>query len=83
MTNPDLTRIINSDEIQSVLRVADEKHQKRPFTQRKNPLTNVGVMVRLNPYAQTLKRRELLAVKSKKSKKVAPKNEKFVETLLQ
>ena len=47
MTNPDLTRIINSDEIQSVLRAAGEKHQKRPFTQRKNPLNNVGVMIRL------------------------------------
>lgn len=38
ITNPDVTRIINSDEIQSVLRAAGQSKTKRPFTQHKNPL---------------------------------------------
>jgi len=60
LTNADLPRIINSDEIQSVVKVANEKHTKRPYTQRKNPLKNVGVMVRFNPYAQTVRRAAIL-----------------------
>jgi large subunit ribosomal protein L4e len=31
-----------------------------PFTQKKNPLTNKAVLFRLNPYAKTLRRQELL-----------------------
>lgn len=60
ISNPDLPRIINSEEIQSVLRAAGPKKTQRPFTQKKNPLKNNGILIRLNPYAQTLKRRELL-----------------------
>jgi large subunit ribosomal protein L4e len=59
MTNPDVTRLINSDEIQSVVRPAKAKTQKRPWTQKKNPLVNKGVLFRLNPYAKTLRRQEL------------------------
>lgn len=35
MAMPDLDRLINSDEVQSVLRPAHEKHTKRPWTQKK------------------------------------------------
>lgn len=59
ITNPDITRLINSDEIQSVVRPAGSKIQKRPWTQHKNPLKNKGVLFRLNPYAKTLRRQEL------------------------
>ena len=59
ISNPDVTRIINSDVIQSVVRPANSKHQKRPWTQHKNPLVNKGVLFRLNPYAKTLRRQEL------------------------
>ena len=59
IANPDVTRIINSDVIQSVVRPANSKHQKRPWTQHKNPLVNKGVLFRLNPYAKTLRRQEL------------------------
>ncbi|RCH82851.1 hypothetical protein CU097_000969 [Rhizopus azygosporus] len=69
MTNPDVARLINSDEIQSVVRPAGGKHHKRPFTQKKNPLKNQGVMNRLNPYAQVLRRAEI--IKSQKTGKVA------------
>jgi len=66
MTNPDVSRLINSDEIQSVVRPAMDKHTKRPFTQKKNPLKNQGIMNRLNPYAQVLRRAELLQSNKKK-----------------
>ncbi|KAI7864117.1 ribosomal protein L4 domain-containing protein [Spinellus fusiger] len=71
MTNPDVTRLINSDEIQSVVRPAGNKHEKRPFTQKKNPLRNQGVMNRLNPYAQVLRRAEIVAGLKAKSGKVS------------
>ena len=61
ITNPDVTRLINSDEIQSVVRPAGQKIQKRPWTQKKNPLVNKAVLFRLNPYAKTLRRQELRA----------------------
>ncbi|XP_058724289.1 large ribosomal subunit protein uL4-like [Vicia villosa] len=70
MTNSDLTRIINSDEVQSVVRPI-KKDVKRA-TLKKNPLKNLNVMLRLNPYAKTAKRMALLAeaqrLKSKKEK---------------
>lgn len=59
ITNPDVTRLINSSEIQSVVRQAGSKVQKRPWTQHKNPLKNKGVLFRLNPYAKTIRRQEL------------------------
>ena len=59
VTNPDITRIINSSEIQAVVRPAGRKNQRRPWTQKKNPLINKGVLFRLNPYAKTLRRQEL------------------------
>ncbi len=71
ISNPDLARVINSDEIQSVVRAAGPRKTKRPFSQRKNPLRNVGVMVRLNPYAQVVRRREILAEKAAKDGKAA------------
>ena len=59
VTNGDLERIINSDAIQSKLRPAIK--QQKLHTRKKNPLKNLGVMVRLNPYAVTMKRTEMLA----------------------
>jgi len=54
MTNADVNRIINSDEVQSVLR---KKKPKKPFLPRKrNPLRNFGALVKLNPYAVTQRR---------------------------
>ncbi|KAH7099911.1 ribosomal protein L4 domain-containing protein [Auriculariales sp. MPI-PUGE-AT-0066] len=60
ISNPDVTGIINSAEIQSIVRPAGEKIAKRPWTQRKNPLVNRGVLFRLNPYAKSVRRQELL-----------------------
>ncbi|KAI8975458.1 ribosomal protein L4 domain-containing protein [Mycotypha africana] len=91
MTNPDVARLINSDEIQSVVRPAGNKVHKRPFTQKKNPLKNQGVMNRLNPYAQVLRRAEILKAEKVAAGKVnktekkrgasTAASKKFLETL--
>jgi large subunit ribosomal protein L4e len=83
MANPDLGRIINSEEVQAVLNAPGAQRVKRPFTQRKNPLRNFGVMVRLNPYAQTLRRRELLGKNKSTAKPKSVQNKKFVDNLLE
>jgi len=57
MTNSDITRIINSEEVQSKLRA--RKRAVHHFKQKKNPLKNLGVMVRLNPYAIAVRRAEV------------------------
>ena len=67
MLNADLARIINSDEVQSVVRPI----KKAPM--KKNPLRNLNTMLRLNPYAKTARRASLLAeaqrVQAKKDKR--------------
>jgi len=74
ISNPDVTRLINSSEIQSVVRPANAKAHKRPWTQHKNPLRNKAVLFRLNPYAKTLRRQELLRQERvKKNKEKKPK----------
>jgi large subunit ribosomal protein L4e len=81
LSNSDVTRLINSDEIQSVTRPAGPKHQQRPFTQKKNPLKNNAILVRLNPYAAVVRRAEIKAsqmkvkggkVEKRKKKKPCP-----------
>jgi large subunit ribosomal protein L4e len=57
LTNSDLTRLINSDEVQSVVR--PKKQQKQLPRQKKNPLKNLGALVKLNPYALAHRRQEL------------------------
>jgi len=89
LTNPDITRIINSDEVQSVLRPKDTTPIFHP--RKKNPLVNFGAMVKLNPYAVVQKRRAILeshaAVsneeKRKKARKHVVKNarKQFLKTL--
>jgi hypothetical protein len=59
MGNPDLARIINSDEIQSV--VQPKKVEIKRWALKKNPLKNLGALLKLNPYAKTARRMELLA----------------------
>jgi len=59
MVQTDLTRLINSEEIQSKVRPAIKTQKRR--RQHKNPLTNLGTLVRLNPYALALRRSALVA----------------------
>lgn len=57
MANTDLARLINSDEVQSVVNAP--KAPTSGSTLKKNPLRNLGAMLKLNPYAKTLRRREM------------------------
>ncbi|KAF2289983.1 hypothetical protein GH714_039416 [Hevea brasiliensis] len=69
MVNADLARIINSDEVQSVVKPIKKEVKRAPL--KKNPLKNLNVMLK-NPYAKTARRMSLLAeaqrVKAKKEK---------------
>jgi len=68
ISNADLGRIINSDEVQLTLR---PKITQRGQRKRKNPLTNLGFKIKLNPYAKTALRLKLLDAERKaKGKKV-------------
>jgi large subunit ribosomal protein L4e len=67
MTNTDLTRVINSDEIQSKVRAQRTKVTRAKH--KKNPLKNFGVKVRLNPYALSLRRSELLSQQRREANK--------------
>jgi len=58
MTNSDLGRLLKAFEIQSVLRPPVKRQPRRKV--KKNPLKNIGLMTRLNPYAAVQKRRTLL-----------------------
>ncbi|EGD72881.1 Ras2 [Salpingoeca rosetta] len=58
MTNADLSRIINSDEIQSVIRAKRKAPRRR--TVKKNPLTNLQALLKLNPYVKTKRRNAYL-----------------------
>jgi len=69
LTNADITRIINSDEVQSALRA--KKRVPKFHTHKKNPLRNVGALLKLNPYAKSIRRREIL-LKLRANKKLKP-----------
>jgi len=67
LTNPDLGRVINSDEIQTSVRPV--KRQPTFHVRKKNPLKNLGYLIKLNPYAKTQRRRQILLEKSRTTKK--------------
>ena len=50
MANADLNRVINSDEIQSIVKAPKDHHARAAL--KKNPLKNLGAMLKLNPYAK-------------------------------
>jgi len=54
MTNSDITRVINSDEVQAKVRPAKKSDTAAQGKRiKKNPLKNLGTMIKLNPYAKT------------------------------
>jgi len=69
VTSSDLARIINSDEIQSVLKPA--KPAAPLVVHKKNPLRNPTLMARLNPHAPSKKRNAILAEERAKETKAA------------
>jgi large subunit ribosomal protein L4e len=50
MANANLGRIINSDEVQSVVKPLNEVKRRE---KRKNPLMNMAAVLKLNPYLGT------------------------------
>jgi large subunit ribosomal protein L4e len=78
MTNSDITRLINSDEVQSVVRPAQTRLLRA--RRKKNPLKNLGVKVRLNPYALNLRRMELLAQEKRAANRAEAVAAKRAET---
>lgn len=54
MTNTDLSRLLRSQEILGALRAPIKRNNRK--VQKKNPLTNIRIMQRLNPYAAVQKR---------------------------
>ncbi|USP78271.1 60S ribosomal protein L4-A [Curvularia clavata] len=81
MAQPDLSKIINSSDVQKVLRpVRGGAVSKRSHTQKKNPLKNFQVQLRLNPYAATFSK-EKLGQKKIEAGKPEPAAETFLELL--
>ncbi|XP_042631251.1 60S ribosomal protein L4-A-like [Cyprinus carpio] len=78
MNNTDLHRILKSEEVQKALRPAKHKIHRRVL--KKNPLKNLRVMMKLNPYAKSARRRAILAHKPEiKAKMLKPKKKKVVK----
>lgn len=60
ISNSDITRIINSSEVQSAARAPrGVAKTKRAVAQKKNPLHNKQVMLRMNPYAAAFSKAKL------------------------
>lgn len=69
MTNPDIGRIINSDEVQSVVNPAKPATALKSNKNKPNPLKNAEALAALNPYAATFKKLEADAAEAKAEKK--------------
>jgi len=67
MTNADLARIINSDEVQSVLNPA--KRASKKYARKKNPLTSVKALAKIDVYAATKRKAEAVAEKARAASK--------------
>ena len=52
MAQSDLSRVINSDEIQSAINAPKEGKNRAHAPMKRNPLKNKSAMDRLNPYAK-------------------------------
>jgi large subunit ribosomal protein L4e len=67
MANADLARIINSDEIQSILNPAKTELPK--YARKANPLVNIEALEKLDPYAAEARRAETRAQAARVGKK--------------
>uniref|UniRef100_A0A8C3AGJ4 Ribosomal protein L4 n=1 Tax=Cyclopterus lumpus TaxID=8103 RepID=A0A8C3AGJ4_CYCLU len=77
MTNTDLSRILKSEEIQKALRTPIKTINRRVL--KKNPLKNLRIMLKLNPYAKTARRNAIL----KHDPTVRTKNEFMLKAKLE
>merc|ERR1712031_47962 len=75
MSCADLSRIINSDQVQAKLH--DIKHSVRVHDKsKKNPLTNKTMMLKLNPYAKKAAELRAKLEKERNAKRAAVLKEK-------
>lgn len=74
MANTDLSRLLKSEEIRKVLRDPRKKVFRR--VRRLNPLSNVRQLIKLNPYAEVLRRRAALAAEQRSIAKTLAKAKK-------
>lgn len=82
VSNADITRLINSSEVQSVLKEPKGyATTKRTGVQKKNPLRNRQVLLRLNPYAAQYSKEKLGQKGTGEDKKPERASEKFLEVL--
>jgi len=82
VSNADVTRLINSSEVQSVLKEPKGyATAKRGAVQKKNPLKNRQVLLRLNPYAAQYSKDKIGQAKSTEDKKPEKAGEKFTQVL--
>lgn len=65
ISNSDITRIINSDEIQTRIRRGVKEVTR--FTQKKNPLKNRLAMIRLNPFVLKARRHQKASMAASKA----------------
>jgi large subunit ribosomal protein L4e len=75
MKNADLARIINSDEIQSV--VNPMKAGNKTYLRKKNAIKSVKALAKLSPYAAAARASETKAQASRKAKKATKKSTKY------
>lgn len=81
VSNADITRLINSSEVQSVLREPrGYAKTKRSAVQKKNPLRNRQILLRLNPYAAAFSKQKL-GQSSVKNDKPVEAGEEFKKLL--
>ncbi|KAJ4812912.1 60S ribosomal L4 [Rhynchospora pubera] len=73
MLNADLSRIINSDEVQAVVKPVNREVRRREL--KRNPLKNVSALLKLNPFVATARRMAVLA----EAQRVKVKTEKLAK----
>ncbi|KAL9620263.1 MAG: hypothetical protein Q9160_005162 [Pyrenula sp. 1 TL-2023] len=82
VSNADITRLINSEEVQKVLREPrGYAKTKRSGVQKKNPLRNKQVLLRLNPYAGQYSKEKLGQKAAEKQGKPERAGEQFTKFL--
>jgi len=81
VSQPDIAKLINSSEVQAVLRsTKGGAVTKRSMVQKKNPLKNKQVLLRLNPYAKAFAEQKIGTQKVEDHKPTRA-GEKFMEPL--
>jgi len=71
MTQTDLSRVINSNEIQSAVRAPKAGKTRAHAPLKRNPLKNKSAMERLNPYAKVAREMQARAQEERSKAKAA------------